>query len=270
MLVGLGLWAKLVQLGGSSWPRALGENRGIPQKMPPLSFSYSMSMAVSGVGLRRWVPFASGCRGRGPSSGVGSVADQKSEKLHDAQECVSICVDSLTCNFDLGNGCIACEAILRSCLLGDLLGTPGSPRDTTRAASYRAIARRGSLRRGRTLARVCLSLRLRLRLLLLLLLLLRRRLWLWMWGCSRCWLLSRLWGQGLRRHGLGGMVDKVNLVIIVTIFQRRSSARAMRCRGLSHGQRSTRSMTNRRREPSSIGPPRYSMSSSVGRVAERR
>lgn len=68
--------------------------------------------------------------------------------------------------------------------------------------------------------------------------------------CWLVWLLPRLWGQRLRSHGLSSMVDKVDLVIIVAVFQGRSSARAMRCRGLSHGQRSTRSMTSRKKKPS--------------------
>lgn len=76
MLVGLGLCAALVQFEGSSWPSAMGENRGRPQRIPPLSFSYNTSMADSGVVRLCGLPFGAGAGTCGRSIGVGSTRDQ--------------------------------------------------------------------------------------------------------------------------------------------------------------------------------------------------
>src|SRR3569833_33512 len=79
MLVGLGRWTALVQAGGSRLPRALDEKRPMPHRKPPLSFSYSTSIADSsswdGTRLCFAVPGAPGCSsGVGPSHAVPGVS----------------------------------------------------------------------------------------------------------------------------------------------------------------------------------------------------
>ena len=91
--VGLGWWAKLLQGVGSRLPRALEENRGMPQRNRPLWFSYRMSIADSDslrLGFFLVDPFW--INGRGWSNGVGSAYTSPSEWVaagssnHDAGE----------------------------------------------------------------------------------------------------------------------------------------------------------------------------------------
>ena len=72
IFVGLGLWEAFVHGGGSRLPRALDEKSGRPQRKPPRSFSYRISIADSGdEGFFRLSDRSTtGCL----SKGVGSIA----------------------------------------------------------------------------------------------------------------------------------------------------------------------------------------------------